>query len=407
MSKSGYINIFNLDDISVGLNIEGNHPSYFIPKNCKWYNIVQVIDEPLKGKTFEKVMENKYNNKYDYIEEAVGIDKDNFISQLVDLIKRISKDHKNVLVHVHQANGSTILDRTLEEATGIKCILDEINFYEHSVEYKTAYPDIDALISISQCAGFNQPPGTWIIPTTYMTMDIDNNIIYTECLYAMNYIRPYVNFDYIMGNILVVKDLWNPNVDKYEDEGFLMLDSEGERVLKFVKESTEIFDDSHNWKHAVRVAINSTKILNTKDVLYLALLHDVCDHKYENSLPKDKLHEWIFNNILQSMKIYICYWIDQVSFSSQKNMDKVHPVLEAVRDGDRMEAIGEIGIKRCEDFTRLRGGKVPEDVVKHCHEKLKRLVPEGYIVHKSAEIFRRHNVIIEYIYENRKDKQMI
>ncbi len=400
MSKSGYINISNLGDISVGLNIEGLDPSYYKSGDCKWYNIVQVIDEPLKGETFEKVMENKNNNKCDYIEEAVGIDKDNFISQLVNLIKNISKDHKKVLVHVHQYKGSTILDRTLEEKTGIECILDETNFNEFPVEYKTLYPDIDALISISQCAGFNQPPGTWIIPTTYMTFDVKNNIIYTERMYAMNYIKPYVDFEYIEGNILTVNDLWNPDIKK--DEGYLMLDHTGEQVLRFVKSSTESFDETHNWEHAVKVAINSTKLLNTSDVLYLALLHDVCDYKYENSFPRDKLLKWIFKNLPSPIQLNA--WIDEVSFSKQKNMDKVHPVLEAVRDGDRMEAIGEIGIKRCEDFTRLRGGKVPEDVVKHCYEKLKRLVPEGYIVHKSAEIFRRHNVIVEYIHENRKDK---
>ena len=99
--------------------------------------------------------------------------------------------------------------------------------------------------------------------------------------------------------------------------------------------------------------------------------------------------------------------ISQVSFSKQQNFNPVHPVLRAVRDGDRMEAIGEIGIDRCEKFTKLRGGKVPEDVVKHCFDKLLKLVPHGYIINKSEEITRRHNVIVNYVEsENQKNSSL-
>ena len=51
----------------------------------------------------------------------------------------------------------------------------------------------------------------------------------------------------------------------------------------------------------------------------------------------------------------------------------------ALRDADRLEAIGPEGIRRCQVFTESRGGKVPEDVVVHCHEKLLRLYNEHFI----------------------------
>ena len=54
-------------------------------------------------------------------------------------------------------------------------------------------------------------------------------------------------------------------------------------------------------------------------------------------------------------------------------------VLDIVSDADRLEALGKIGIERCEIFTREHGGLVPQDVITHCHEKLLRILPEGFI----------------------------
>lgn len=92
--------------------------------------------------------------------------------------------------------------------------------------------------------------------------------------------------------------------------------------------------------------------------------------------------------------------IEQISFSKQgKNFAPVDPILEAVRDGDRLEAIGEIGLIRCEKYTLASGGSVPENVVKHCYDKLLRIYPEHYI---SSEIGRKlavkeHNIIVDYV----------
>lgn len=398
MSKCCYVALEDLGTIARGLNIEGCRPSYNMPHKCKWYNIVQSIDEPLKGDTFDDVMKRVHDDKYDLIESAVGIDTDNFIDNLVRIISSIKKNHTNLLVHVHQYTGTTILHKILQDRTHVRCILDKTNYYESPVDYRQEYPDIDGLISISQCAGLNLEAGEWIIPEYFINFDVNERIIYNIPIHVDNHIKDHVQFEYTEAPLLVADALWNPDI--HTDQGYLVLDHHGAKVLNFVKENTTMFDESHDWHHAVNVAINSCQLLNTHQVLCLALLHDVCDHKYPNSIPRAELSEWIMNNIDHEYAAMIDTFIDQVSYSKQMksgDMSKVHPVLEAVRDGDRKEAIGEIGILRCEQYSRVLGDKVPESVVKQAYEKILRIVPDGYIVNVTDEVIRRHNVVVDYV----------
>jgi hypothetical protein len=175
------------------------------------------------------------------------------------------------------------------------------------------------------------------------------------------------------------------------------LDDEGMMVLSFVKEATSPFDESHDWKHAVDVAKLSIKMLNRKDVLYLALLHDVCDHKYPESIPREELTNFINTNIPQYN--YIDKLIDKVSFTYHKNHrdEQVPKILEVVRDADRgYEALGEKGIKRLELYSK-RIGRGKEDAIQHCFDKLLKMIPEGYIVNLNKKIIDNHNVIVKYV----------
>jgi uncharacterized protein len=405
---SGYYRLLDLDKLAVGLNIEGYRPAENLAKSCKWFNIVQVIDEPISGVTFDDIMIKVKKNNYEYIEQAIGLDIPKFINQLTQIICDIKKDHKNVLVHVHQFENSTILSKTLhEKIKDIKIIIDKTHYYEHPVNYKIDYPNIDALISISQCAGFGLKAGTWIIPNSFMNFDVKNNIIYTDLKYVgiNNHVEKYIKFDYIKGNILVVDDLWNPNL-KMQD-GVLLLDKHDIEVLSFVKENTKIFDDSHNWQHAIKVAYNATKILNNKFVLYLALLHDVCDHKYKNSISREILSKYICNNLPEYKMIDTM--IEMISFSKQKSFERVNPIIEAVRDADRLEAIGKIGLQRCIQFVTINGGSVPKDVIQHCYDKLLKIVPNGYIVTKIGlhNAISEHNIIVQYVRDHIQTTDLI
>lgn len=210
------IKLMDLNKIAVGLNIEGYRPTLTLPDGCTWYNLIQVIDEPLKGNNFDDVMKIVNEKKLEYIEQAVSIDIGNFIEQLKGIINKIKHKHKNLLVHIHQYTGTTILNKTLESATGVKTILDTTNFFETPINYKKEYPDIDGLISISQCAGFGLPAGSWIIPTGFMEFDVKKNTIYTKTREVDDHISKYVDFEFSKGIILMVNDLWNPNLETEE-----------------------------------------------------------------------------------------------------------------------------------------------------------------------------------------------
>ncbi len=206
------IKLSELSSIALGLNIEGCRPTLSLPDGCKWYNLIQVIDTPLAGTTFDKVMASVKNNNYSLIEQAVNIDIDKFIDQLSNLVKEISVHHKNLLVHVHQYTGTTILDRLIYEKTGIKTILDTTNFFETPTNYAKDYPDIDGLVSISQCAGFGLKEGSWIVPDNFFEFNVHTNKIYDKALpsKASNDVQKFIKFEHEIGNILVVNDLWNP-----------------------------------------------------------------------------------------------------------------------------------------------------------------------------------------------------
>ena len=212
-----FIKVKDIGKMAIRLNIEGCRPTYSLPGFCDWYNIILAVDEPMAGITFDHVMKKVNTNKLQYIEQAIdNFDVDEYIKQMVTIITRIkeSNNYKKILVHVHQYTGTTILDRTLEEKTGIKTILDTTNFFETPTDYSLNYPNIDCLISISQCASVNIDckAGTLIVSDGFINFDVKKNTIDTNKYFATNFITKYLDgIDYKIGTILVVNDLWNPD----------------------------------------------------------------------------------------------------------------------------------------------------------------------------------------------------
>lgn len=191
-------------------------------------------------------------------------------------------------------------------------------------------------------------------------------------------------------------------------------------LLEFVKDSTKHFDSSHNEEHALKVYHTTINIMNSYGwaydielATYSAMLHDVRDHKYPNSISEEDLEAFLFGEIGSKKGKQILNIIENVSFSKEDKQrknnvfvvdiaDELFPYLVALRDADRLEALGEVGIRRCEQFVLARGGKIPEDVVKHCQEKLLRLYTEYFIFTEFARQIAEplHNEIVDYVKNN-------
>jgi hypothetical protein len=229
----------------------------------------------------------------------------------------------------------------------------------------------------------------------------------------------------------------------------------------FVTESTKEFDESHDYFHMLQVVTNSFQIfwndltiqsalgsspsnsegrfiesdLSSESlelarlILIVAWLHDVRDHKYPNSISEEALYSFVVNEVCRKQYShdsncnsnsnsnssqaeeeanYIIEIINNISFSKEAkglrksflSINRLYQyALDIVTDADRLEAIGIQGIRRCEIYTKEHGGKVPEDVVIHCHEKLLRILPEGYIKTEYGKVLAQplHQEIVDYV----------
>ncbi len=124
------------------------------------------------------------------------------------------------------------------------------------------------------------------------------------------------------------------------------------------------FDASHDFAHIERVLKNAEEILREEpsakgDVVRLAvLLHDIDDAKYksdDNPSASEILRSIRAENEL-SQQVLLC--IESVSFSGGNAKDITSIEGAIVRDADRLDAIGAIGIARTFAFGGARGRKL-------------------------------------------------
>lgn len=184
-------------------------------------------------------------------------------------------------------------------------------------------------------------------------------------------------------------------------------------LCEFVLCSTIHFDDTHDFRHALKVTNNALIIFEDEQldnkykklVIYAAMLHDVCDHKYPDSIPFNELKYFISTHFDYKETNIICDIINSVSFSKEvKGERKVlqYPydiILNIVSDADKLEALGYTGLERCENYGKIKGEDTIKHVLEHCYYKLLRLLPDGFIRTKKGRQMAEplHDVIVEYV----------
>ena len=183
---------------------------------------------------------------------------------------------------------------------------------------------------------------------------------------------------------------------------------------------TEDYDESHNIEHHVNVYKNAIIIYKgiydcTKEILpliiYASLLHDTVDSKYPDGL-KNKIEK--LDNFLKeklSDKWTNVKWIiDNISYSKEAKFGyplHTDPIVQLARDivsdADKLEAIGEIGLLRCKQYSIAKNPTASKEeitkiVVQHCYDKLLK-IKDLYIRTSTGKNLAEalHQIIVDYI----------
>jgi len=127
-------------------------------------------------------------------------------------------------------------------------------------------------------------------------------------------------------------------------------------IQQFVKEHFESFEGSHDWFHIERVwktakYIQSQEGGNLEIIELAALLHDIADHKYnDGDFQKGEKVAYdllISKGTSEELATEVSKVIGIVSFKGANVADEFSSLEgQIVRDSDRLDAIGAIGIAR-------------------------------------------------------------
>jgi uncharacterized protein len=215
------------------------------------------------------------------------------------------------------------------------------------------------------------------------------------------------------------------------------------KTIKFIDKVLENREWSHGIEHCKCVLKNALNIWDKEGVKLLddnkinplfytnipirtligvvALLHDVCDHKYKNTANFQKIKECqtkFLQDLLNQTDIHIIVSvIDNISFSKEqeygisKNLtDLEHLIRNVVSDADKLEALGYIGIKRCMIYQRevnieenqgLSEEQLKSKAIYHMRNKILKLYPDFFRTKSAMSIaHERHEIMKSWLEVN-------
>lgn len=134
------------------------------------------------------------------------------------------------------------------------------------------------------------------------------------------------------------------------------------KIIEFVKNELQFDHSGHNFQHIERVVKNAEYLIkyeggNSKIIITACYLHDVIDEKLFDDIHKqiDKIKDCLVKSNYLSTEIdEILEIINSISYSKGNTNDVNNLNLEIVRDADRLDALGAIGIIRTIEYGASR-----------------------------------------------------
>ncbi|WP_419962041.1 HD domain-containing protein [Psychrobacillus sp. BM2] len=197
-----------------------------------------------------------------------------------------------------------------------------------------------------------------------------------------------------------------------------------EQCENLVKDVYMHFDASHDFQHIERVRKNAFEIADTEpsadiEIIELAvLLHDVSDPKYSAAEKQEEERIIKQLNLSEEKIAQVKHVIKAISFNGGHELEAETLEAKIVRDADRLDAIGAVGIARTFAFGGAKGrqlydaSETPREnmsveeyrtkktaSVTHFYEKLLKL-SEGMQTKKGKELAIERHAFMELFLEN-------
>jgi len=198
-----------------------------------------------------------------------------------------------------------------------------------------------------------------------------------------------------------------------------------ERIIEFVRNELKSDNSGHGIQHALRVYNNAKKINEVENgdekiVLTSALIHDMVDKKlFENfDYRIDYVKQFLSSNNYSSKEIEeIIYIISNISWNNGKNIDLVSLNAKIVRDADRLDAMGAMGIIRTIEYGNSKQrnfyddenilidkgkyvfDKTTDSSLSHFYEKLLLLKDKLHTKTAIEMAEKRHNFLLLFLKE--------
>ncbi len=197
-----------------------------------------------------------------------------------------------------------------------------------------------------------------------------------------------------------------------------------EQLVKVIYEN---FDASHDFQHIERVRNNALELLKSEAsadrelVILSVLLHDVSDPKYSHGKElEDSILEKL--SLDTERKQQIKKIIQSVSFNGGNEIPADSIEAKIVRDADRLDAIGAIGIARTFAYGGAKGRKLYDyteqardemtaeeyrsketSSVTHFYEKLLKL-SQGMLTTRGKDLAKeRHDFMVTFLEQMKRE----